>query len=203
MLKPEQLDGATLTRDDDFARGAMAPSRDGIERRTPTRARRLREALAVAVVAWTAVACEPQQQQQSTQGAALETATARAAIDSLRSAYEGAVASGKFENMGAMLAEGAVMVRPGGPQWDSFFGASALPFPPGSTIHIEPIEIHVASQEWAYEFGNSTVTYTPKGANESKSLKDTYIVIFRNTGDGWKVYREVASSNLPPAGPQR
>jgi ketosteroid isomerase-like protein len=155
----------------------------------------------VTVVALSLAACEPQEENHQAPAVALDTAAARAAIDTLRSTYEGAVASGNFESMGAMLAEGAVMVRPGGPQWDSFFAASPLPFPPGSTIDIEPIEVHVASQEWAYEFGNSTVTYTPKGANEARSLKDTYIVIFRNTGEGWKVYREVASSNLPPAKP--
>ena len=157
--------------------------------------------LCVALVALTLAACEPRQEQQPVQQVSLDTVAARAAIDSLRSAYEGAVASGNFESLGAMLAEGAVMVRPGGPQWDSFFGSSPLPFPPGSTIDIEPIEVHVASQEWAWEFGNSSVTYTPAGANEARSLKDTYVVIFRNTGDGWKVYREVASSNLPAARP--
>lgn len=157
----------------------------------------------VAVVALSVAACQPQEEKQPALAEALDTAAARAAIDTLRSTYEGAVASGNFESMGAMLAEGAVMVRPGGPQWDSFFAASPLPFPPGSTIDIEPIEVHVASREWAYEFGNSTVTYTPKGASESRSLRDTYIVIFRNTGGGWKVYREVASSNLPQGRPQR
>lgn len=160
-------------------------------------------AFLVAVVALSLAACEPQEESQPAQEVALDTSAARAAIDALRSRYEGAVASGNFESMGAMLAEGAVMVRPGGPQWDSFFAASPLPFPPGSTIAIEPIEVHVASREWAYEFGNSTVTYTPKGANAAQSLKDTYLVIFRNTGGGWKVYREVASSKLPEAGPKR
>ena len=158
-----------------------------------------RGALLVAVAALSVGACEPQQEHQPAQQVALDTVAARASIDTLRSTYERAVASGDFPTLGAMLAEGAVMVRPGGPQWDSLFGASELPFPPGSTIDIEPIEVHVASQEWAYEFGNSTVTYTPKGANQARSLKDTYVVIFRNTGNGWKVYREVASSNLPPA----
>jgi ketosteroid isomerase-like protein len=157
-------------------------------------------ALWAAVFVSTLAACEPRDQPQPAQRAAMDTAAARASIDTLRATYERAVASGNFENMGAMLADGAVMVRPGGPQWDSLFGASALPFPPGSTIDIEPIEVQIASNEWAYEFGNSTVTYTPEGSSDVRSLKDTYIVIFRNTGNGWKVYREVASSNLPPAG---
>ncbi len=132
------------------------------------------------------------------QPAAVDTIAVKAAIDTLRSAFEEAVATGNFANMGAMLAEGAVMVRPGGSQWDSLFASSELPFPPGAKIAIRPIEVRVLNQEWAYEFGNSTVTYTPKGAAAPASLTDTYLIIFRNAGDGWKVYREVASSNLPP-----
>jgi len=144
------------------------------------------------------VACEPKTEPQTAQSTAVDTAAGRAAIDSLRAAYENAVATGNFESVGGMLAEGAVMVRPGGPQWDSLFASSNLPFPPGATIDITPIEVRVLSPEWAYEFGNAIVTYAPTGAGASRSLTDTYMVLFRNTGDGWKVYREVASSNLPP-----
>lgn len=144
------------------------------------------------------VACSPNAERQAGQPATVDTLAAKAAIDTLRNAYEEAVATGNFANLGAMLAEGAVMVRPGGPQWDSLFAASELPFPPGATISITPIEVRVIDHEWAYEFGNSVVTYTPKGSTAPWSLKDTYLIVFRNAGDGWKAYREVASSNLPP-----
>lgn len=39
---------------------------------------------------------------------------------------------------------------------------------------------------------------TPEGEDEARVLNDTYLVIFQNTDGGWKLYREVASSNLPP-----
>jgi uncharacterized protein (TIGR02246 family) len=134
----------------------------------------------------------------------VDTLAVRATIDSLRSAYEEAVAAGDFEEVATMLADGAVMVPPGGAQWDSLRAASGYPFPPGATIDITPIEVRVLSEDWAYEFGNSTVTYTPEGADEPRKLNDTYLVLFRNTPDGWKLYREVASSNLPPnAGPRQ
>jgi hypothetical protein len=103
--------------------------------------------------------------------------------------------------MTALLAEGVVMVRPGGPDWDAMFAAaSGAPFPPGAKIDIRPIEVVVLSKEWAYEFGTATTTYTPKGAEEVRQLRDTYLILFRNAGDGWKAYREVASSNPPPQG---
>ena len=199
MPNKAQLDATTLERVGDSKHGTVSHSSNV----TPTEwiariVRHFHLALGVVVVVGGLAACKPQGQQQSAQQGAVDTVAVRAAIDTLRSAYEETVASGNFEKMGAMLAQGAVMVPPGGPQWDSLFAASERPFPPGATIDITPIEVRVLSQEWAFEFGNSTVKYKPKGAEEARSLKDTYLVVFRNTGDGWKLYREVASSNLPP-----
>ena len=160
---------------------------------------------ALAVAAVGVAACKPNDRAappaQAEQPAALDTAAVRAAIDSLRSDYEQAVASGNFDKMATGLAEGAVMVPPGGPKWDAMFASSKLPFPPGATIDITPIEIRVLSPEWAYELGTSTLTYKPAGATTAETMNDTYLVLFRKTAGGWKLFREVASSNLPPKAP--
>ena len=93
------------------------------------------------------------------------------------------------------------MVRPGAPDWDAMAAAArGAPFPPGATIRIKPIEVVALNREWAYEFGTSVTTYTPEGADTAQQLRDTYLVLFRNTGDGWKAYREVASAAAPPGG---
>jgi len=146
-----------------------------------------------------AAACQPQRQERTTGQAAVDTAAVRAIIDSLRAAWEKGVGAGDFKSMTTMLADGAVMVGPGGPAWDSLTAlGSGAPFPPGATIDITPLEVRVMSPEWAYEFGSSTVTYTPGGTNQARKLRDTYLILFRNTANGWKVYREVASSKAPP-----
>jgi hypothetical protein len=62
------------------------------------------------------------------------------------------------------------------------------------------MEVVALSDEWAYEFGTSTTTYKPQGSSDADQLRDTYLILFRNTGDGWKAYREVACSNSPPGG---
>lgn len=125
----------------------------------------------------------------------------RAEIDKLRSAYEHAVAAGRIEAMLPLLAEGAVMVHPGAPDWKAMqAAASGAPFPPSARIAICPIEVVVLSDDWAYEFGTSTTTYTPPGAEEVIQLRDTYLIIFRKTADGWRAFREVASSSPPPGG---
>ena len=127
--------------------------------------------------------------------------TVRADIDRLRAAYESAVAAGDVSAMVPLLAEGAVMVRPGAADWEAMAAAAAgAPFPPGARIVIKPVEVVPLSAEWAYEFGTSTTTYMPPGATEPVKLRDTYLILLRNTGDGWKAYREVASASPPPSG---
>ena len=143
-------------------------------------------------------ACEGE---SSRQQGAVDPSAIRAEIDQLRSEYEAAVAKGAPEAIATLLADGAVMVRPGAPDWAAMAAAaSGAPFPPGAKITITPIEVVALSKEWAYEFGTSVTTYTPAGADTAQQLRDTYLILFRNTGDGWKAYREVASSAPPPSG---
>lgn len=109
--------------------------------------------------------------------------------------------AGDASAMSPLLDEGAVFVRPGSPEWVAMAAAApGLPFPPGATIRISPLEVVELSAGWAYEFGTSITTYTPEGSQDAIQLRDTYLVLFRNTGKGWKAYREVASSAPPPGG---
>jgi ketosteroid isomerase-like protein len=141
------------------------------------------------------------QRDSSTPLTAAEQASIRSEIDKLRAKYEAAVASGTAEALTPLLAQGAVMVQPGAPDWNAMAAAAkGAPFPPGATITIKPIEVVALSREWAYEFGTSVTTYTPEGTVAAQELRDTYLVLFRNTGDGWKAYREVASAASPPNG---
>jgi hypothetical protein len=78
--------------------------------------------------------------------------------------------------------------------------AAGAPFPPGARIAITPIEVVALSDEWAYEFGTAITTYAPEGEDEARQLRDTYLLLLRNTGSGWKAFREVASSSPPPSG---
>ena len=102
-----------------------------------------------------------------TNTATMDPSAIRAEIDKLRSEYETAVASGDSKALAAVLADGAVMVRPGGPDWDAMAAAaSGAPFPPGAKIAITPIEVVALSKEWAYEFGTATTTYMREGSGQ-------------------------------------
>lgn len=127
-----------------------------------------------------------------------DTIAIRTAIDTLRTRYETAVASGDFAALGALVTDDVIAVGPGGPQWDSLRAASEFPWPPGATLDINPREVRIINSEWAYELGSSTATYTPEGHSERITLQDTYLVLFRRTPDGWKLHREVASPSLLP-----
>ena len=141
------------------------------------------------------------QSDRSVEQARVDPSAFRAEIDKLRADYETAVASGDSNALTPLLADGALMVRPGGPDWDAMAAAaSGAPFPPGAKIAITPIEVVSLSKEWGYEFGTATTTYVPEGSDNVLELRDTYLILFRNTGKGWQAYREVASSAPPPSG---
>jgi len=142
-------------------------------------------------------ACQPQEQADS-QSAAVDTAAVLAAIDSMRALYEKSATARDFRTLASMRADGAVTVGPGGPKWNSFMAASEKLLPPDTKLDIKPIEAGVLGTEWAYDFGVTTVTYTPDGASEPRTLHTTSLLLFRKTKDGWKMYREVASPALPP-----
>lgn len=161
---------------------------------------RRRSILALGTIAMaTLSACQPPER-QSPGATAVDTAAIIAIIDSMGALYEQTVATGDFETMGNLLADGAVMVGPGGPQWDALRAESEFPWPPGVALEMTPIETVVLNEEWAYVFGTSTATYTPEGTTEPQTLRDTHLVLLRKTEAGWKLYREVASPALPPEG---
>lgn len=154
----------------------------------------------LALVGLGVAACQPQTP-PAEGAAAVDTAAILASIDSLRSAYQDAVADRDWERLGGMVTSEAVMVPPGDAAWDSLYAAAEGPFPEGATLEIASTEVGVLSADWAYDMGNGTVTWTPEGAAEPRTLRDTYLVLLHRTEDGWKVHREVASSRpLPERG---
>ena len=130
----------------------------------------------------------------------------RAEIDHARArSHEAAVTKGAPDAMAALLADGVVMVRRPVGRTGTLCAASRavkkgpiVPFHPVAKITTTPIEVVALSKEWAWrirDFGYGR--YTPDGADKAQQLRDTYLILFRNTGDGWKAYREVASSAGP------
>lgn len=151
-------------------------------------------ALSVVLVA---SACQPAERAASDEAAAVDTAAVMAAIDSLRESFEQAVADGDWQRLQSLADEDLVMILPGGATWDTITTASAGPYPAGAEKEITPIEVRILDEDWVYELGTSTVTWTPEGADEERTVRYSFLVLHHRTPEGWKVYREVASSRLP------
>lgn len=157
-------------------------------------------ATAAAVLALTAVACAPAGERGSEGAAAIDTAAVMAGVDSLRTAYAESVSDGDWERLGSLVTEDALVVQASGAAWDSMFAASETPFPPGSTLEIQPRETHVLTADRVVEIGRGVVTWTPEGAESSRTLDGTYMVLLVRTPDGWKLHREVESDRPLPGG---
>lgn len=153
--------------------------------------------LALLLLAGGLVACEPSSE-PSAQRAAVDTAEVLAAVDSMRALIEKSVNARDLKRLRSTMANGAIGVGPGGPEWNSLSEASEGPLPPGAKFELTPIETGVLGTEWAYYMGVTTVTYTPGGASAPKTLRRTDLLLFRKTSEGWKIYREVFSPALPP-----
>lgn len=156
--------------------------------------------MAVALATVLVVACQPQEQQQRTE---IDTTSITTTLDSIRTAYEDAYNNGTLEAGASIVHPEMIYSPPGRPPIrgrDSIIAFEQEMRPPGATVDLKPIDTRVLSDEWVYEFGIGTVTFTPEDAEEPESMESTYLAIFRKTPDGWKTYRESISANGPPPG---
>lgn len=159
--------------------------------------------LAGAALLLGAVACQPQTPEQGQDSAALDTRAIRADIDSLRSGFEEAFNAGDYQAAASFLHPDMIYSPPGSPPIqgrNSVIAHDRRAFPAGATIEIQPMDTRILSDEWVYEYGISAISFTPQGADSQQSVESTYLVIIRDTDEGWKVYRESLSSNGPMGG---
>ncbi len=143
-------------------------------------------------------ACQQPAEQPGGESATIDTAAIMAAIDSNREAFEQSIADGDWQRLNSLAADDLVMILPGGATWDTVVSASPGPYPAGAEKEINPIEVRILNKDWVYELGTSTVTWTPEGADEERTVRYSFLVLHHRTENGWKVKREVASSRLPP-----
>lgn len=133
--------------------------------------------------------------------APVDRVAAAGEIDALREQFQRAVAEGDMATLGAIVTTDAILLQPGSAEWKKMQAtAGGAPFPPGATIKITPFQTTVIDAEWAFERGASLVTYPDPESGDEIELRDAYLIIFRNDGDGWRLYREVASASVPPEG---
>lgn len=170
--------------------------------------------LAVALIAAFAVlACQPQGGGEGEMGgqadtamaetATVDTAAIEATFDSMRTAFEEAVAAGDYETQAAMFSRDAVFSATMAPPVrgrDSIRAALERSQPAAESASIEPMDTWILGPDRAIEYGTSTITATPEGADEPRAMSSTYFILLERTSEGWKITREVVSTNQPPPG---
>lgn len=138
--------------------------------------------------------------QQEIKTAPVDTIALLRSIDTLAATMGEAHAKKDAELFGSTWMEDGIMSLPGAPMAvgkndivNSF--KNQPPLPPGADFKINPLEIKVINEEWAYAFGVDSLSLAPVGNIESPKQTFTFLVLLRKTPEGWKNYREVLSAN--------
>lgn len=145
------------------------------------------------------ISCQSNDQQEI-KGTTVDTAALLRSIDTLAAKMGEAHAKKDAELFGSTWMEDGIMSLPGAPMAvgkndivNSF--KNQPPLPPGANFKINPLEIKVINEEWAYAFGVDSLSLPPVRNIESPKQTFTFLVLLRKTPGGWKNYREVLSSN--------
>lgn len=146
-----------------------------------------------------ALGCAAQEQEVTVDNPTPDIQAELALIEQTRSAFEAAVREGRPEDLADLVTSDAIIVSPGGPEWEMMrrLGADRnTPFPYDSIV-MDPIETVIVSDSIAWDLGNSSVYFTDE-AGEVRKLQDSFLVILKKGSDGaWRLHREVASSRVP------
>lgn len=163
--------------------------------------KRLTPVFAAAMLTLTA-ACQPADQQNGQQAAAVDTAAIMATFDSMRVAFETAFEEDDFERMASFYAADATASFPGTPVLsgrEEIRTAMEESHIEDATLTIEPVVTRVIDSDWVSEMGVSTLTFTPEGADEAQEIASSVLVVFHRTPDGWRIVEEVLSAHEFPS----
>jgi len=126
------------------------------------------------------------------------------AIDSVRDAHVAALNAGDAPAWAAQFADDAVQMPPNMPAnigrsaiepWSkAFLGMFGVKF----ALSVDEVRV---LGDWAFERGTYAIGLNPKSGGPSMQDAGKYITIYqRNSGDGWRMARDIWNSDNPPPG---
>ena len=124
-----------------------------------------------------------------------------AAVNALRGKFVAAFNSNDAAALAALYADDAIVMPANQPvvegkpaiksRYEAMFKTNAV------KISITPLETQVAT-DWAYDRGNAATTITPQSGKPSEESGKYLVIVKRQPGDMWQIYREIDNSNSPP-----
>ena len=129
-----------------------------------------------------------------------DAARIRSELTELAETVKSAYATNDAELYASTLADDAIVSMPG---TTPVRGRAALkaafesrpPLPAGATFEVNPAELEIINDEWAYAFGTDTLTLPAEQGGSPIIHTMTFMVLIRRTSEGWKTFREVLSAN--------
>lgn len=123
-----------------------------------------------------------------------------AALTALAEQVKTAYANDDAELYASAFTDDAIVSMPGNPPIrgrDALKAAfrSRPPLPPGATFEVDPTELEIINDQWAYAFGTDTLTIPAEDSGTPITQTMTFMVLIRKTTEGWKTFREVISSD--------
>jgi uncharacterized protein (TIGR02246 family) len=130
-----------------------------------------------------------------------DVAADTAEINAIRGKFSTAFNSNDAGGLAALYADDAVVMLTNQPaiegrpaiqsMYEAMFKANT------AKIAITTLETQVGG-DWAFDRGNSTTTVTPKSGTPVEEAEKYLVLLKREPGGLWKVYRQIANSNNPP-----
>lgn len=148
------------------------------------------------------LACQPAEQ-GAMQEAAIDSAAVEATVDSLRQAFLDAYNAGEAGQLAGLYTRNAVVLPSDSPPAtgrDSIRAYFARELAAGPTLEVEPHEVKPLSPAWVSSGGTYRVTVAPEGAQDTMTVRGSYLILFRNTAEGWKLFRHAATYDSVPPG---
>nr|WP_321511525.1 DUF4440 domain-containing protein [uncultured Hyphomonas sp.] len=125
---------------------------------------------------------------------------ARGEVDATRARFMAAMAASDFAALAEIVDPDAVMIGAGSAGHLEMYAAAGEGLAPEYRIEISPQEFVMMDQEWTFERGTTIQSWQPEGTEERVEVRNSYLLILRNSDGQWKPYREVASALPPPGG---
>lgn len=145
-------------------------------------------------------ACQPGENRSRQSDEPVDTAAVKSALDSTRQTFVAAYEAGDAEKIASLWTEEdrqAIPMAPPVRGRDTIEALSKRWFesnPATREATVDTVrDVRVLSKDWAYAYTTWTFQVTPEAADQTQTTTATFVMLYRQTPEGWKTHLEVGS----------